>query len=268
MDVAKLAAHRKGVRYILFSTGMANSGIISATSSIYVGDRKESIPVTLADAVVVDLSIVSRAPDWMVAAGCGDLLIEATAIKDWQLGRDEVAESYCDSIAELEMSTLDYILHRADSIKARTEDGIEFLVDALIVSGLGMAIWGSSRPSSGSEHLWSHWLDHFAEENGMTFGRHGEQVGVGTLLMAKYHEYHNPNWWDKTLHPNYQAQALRSFLRKIGGPTTPAEIGVSRDLTIRALLSAREYRRERYTILHKRPPNVEDAERVMKELGM
>ena len=172
LDVTKLAAYRKNARYVLFSTGMANSGIISKTSSIYVDGKKESLPVGLADAVVVDLTVVAAAPRWMVAAGCGDLVIEATAIKDWQLGRYEVEEPYCESIAQLEMSTLDQILRMSDEIRSRTEKGIECLVDALIVSGLGMAMWGSSRPSSGSEHLWSHCLDHHAEESKTPPGRH------------------------------------------------------------------------------------------------
>jgi len=268
LDVTKLAAYRKNVRYVLFSTGIANSGIVSKTASIYVDGKKESITVGLADAVIIDLAIIADAPSWMVAAGCGDLVIEATAIKDWQLGRDEVQEHYCESIAQLEMSTLDQILDMADEIRSRTEKGIECLVDALVVSGLGMAMWGSSRPSSGSEHLWSHWLDHYAEENKATFGRHGEQVGIGTLMMAEYHKAHNLDWWNISSYPSYQAEALLSFLRAVGAPTKPADIGVGRETAIRAFVDAWEYRKERYTILHKRHPSIEDAETIMNELGM
>jgi glycerol-1-phosphate dehydrogenase [NAD(P)+] len=268
LDVTKLAAYKKHAKYILFSTGIANSGIVSKTSSIYVDGKKESISVGLADAVIVDLLVVSHAPPWMFAAGCGDLVIEATAIKDWQLGRDDVKEPYCDSIAQLEMATLDQIIGMSGEIQTRSEKGLECLVDALVVSGLGMAMWGSSRPSSGSEHLWSHWLDHYAEEHKTAFGRHGEQVGVATLLLAEYHKAHNPDWWDEQRYANYQAEALMSFLKTVGAPTKPSDFGVTRELAIRAFLEAWEYRKERYTILHKRHPNLEDAETIMKQLGM
>jgi len=268
LDIVKLAADRKRARYILFSTGVANSGIISKTSSIYFGGKKESVSVALAEAVLVDLDIVSRAPDWMFPAGCGDLVIEATAIKDWQLGRDEVQEPYCESIAQLEMSTLDQILQNSQDIAARSQNGIRILVDALIVSGLGMAMWGSSRPSSGSEHLWSHWLDHHAEENNMPPGRHGEQVGIGALLMAKYHEFHNPGWWSRDDYSRYQPEALMTFMKRVGLPIHPSQIGISKDLAIQAFVEAWEYRKERYTILHKRHPTKNDAEKVMSELGM
>jgi glycerol-1-phosphate dehydrogenase [NAD(P)+] len=268
LDITKHAADRRRARYILFSTGIANSGIISKTASISMKGKKESVSVDLADAVIIDLDVVSHAPPWMVAAGCGDLVIEATALKDWQLGRDEVGESYCDSIGELEMSTLDQIMNNVDEIRSRSTAGIESLVDALVVSGLGMAMWGSSRPSSGSEHLWSHWLDHHAEESGAPAGRHGEQVGIGTLLMAKYHETHNPNWWGRQHYPEYQAETLMAFLKEVGAPVLPAQIGVSNELAVEAFVGAWEYRKERYTILHKRHPSKEDAEKMMRELGM
>jgi len=268
LDVTKLAAHRRRARYILFSTGIANNGMSSKTASIYVSGKKESIPVNLADAVMVDLTIISKAPAWMIAAGCGDLAGDATAVKDWQLGRDEMSEPYCDSIAALMMSALDDFLKNVDSAKSRSEGAIRSLANAQIRSGLATAIWGSSRPASGSEHLWSHWLDDYAEQNNTKFGQHGEQVGIGSLLMAKYHELHNPNWWDKARCPQYQAETLMSSLKKVGAPTTPSEIGVDAEKAKHAFVGAWQHRKERYTILHKRHPAIEDAEGIMRELNM
>jgi len=268
LDVTKLAAYKRRARYMLFSTGIANNGMSSKTASVYIKGRKETIPTNMTDAVIVDLAIVSKAPAWMVAAGCGDLVAETTAIKDWQLGRDEMSESYCESVAELELSALNNTFSNIDAISRKTEAGIKSLVDSLVKSGLAMTIWGSSRPASGSEHLWSHWLDHYAEENKTKFGQHGEQVGIGTILMSKYHELYNGNWWSRERWPKYQAETTMSLLKKVGAHTTPAEIGVERELAKQAFLGAWEYRRERYTVLHKRHPTRDDAERVMKELGM
>jgi glycerol-1-phosphate dehydrogenase [NAD(P)+] len=79
LDVTKLAAYRKGSRYILFSTGMANNGMSSKTCSIVIGEKKETIPVNLADAVIVDMTVISGAPSWMMTAGCGDLVFGSIA---------------------------------------------------------------------------------------------------------------------------------------------------------------------------------------------
>ena len=268
LDIVKLSAERRHAPYMLFSTGLANSGIVSKTASIYEARRKESFPVRVADAVVVDLAVVSAAPAWMFGAGFGDLVIEATAIKDWQLGRDEVGEEYCESIGDLEIECLDEVLGNIDSISSRTPIGVECLVDALVVAGLGMAMWGSSRPSSGSEHMWSHWLEHYAEENNLPQGRHGEQVGMGTLLMAKYHEIHNPNWWNKEKYPAYQAESLMKSLKKVRAPSTLQEIDVTTNLAVDAFVDAWQYRKDRYTILHKRHPNKEDAEKIIEKLAL
>jgi glycerol dehydrogenase-like iron-containing ADH family enzyme len=86
--------------------------------------------------------------------------------------------------------------------------------------------------------------------------------------MAKYHQLYNPNWWNAEEHPNYQAESIMSFLRDVGAYTNPTEIGVSKELSIQAFLGAWQYRKTRYTILHKRHPDLSDAEKTMNGLRM
>lgn len=268
LDITKLAAHKKNVRYVLFSTGIANNGMGSSIASIYVRGKKETFPAGVADAIIVDLAIIQSAPSWMAPAGVGDLSAEATNLKDWELGHVDNGEPFCESIIELELAALDDIFEEADAIKSRTDEGIKGMVESLIRSGVGMTIWGSSRPASGAEHLWSHWLDHYAEEKGIKFGLHGEQIGIGTIIMAKYHELYNPIWWSRERYPNYQSEAIMAMLRNVGAPTTPSQIGIGRELAREAFLHAWEYRKERYTILHKRHPTRDDVEKIMTEVGM
>jgi len=268
LDITKLAAHRKNTRYVLFSTAIANNGMGSSIASISVKGKKGTFPAGVADAIIVDLAIIQSAPPWMAPAGVGDLSAEATNLKDWELGHVDNGEPFCESIIELELAALDDIFERADAIKARADEGIKSMAESLIRSGVGMTIWGSSRPASGAEHLWSHWLDHYAEEKGIKFGLHGEQIGIGTIIMAKYHELYDPIWWSREQRPNCQSKAIRALLEKVGAPTVPSQIGVGKELAREAFYQAREYRKERYTILHKRHPTRDDVERIMTELGM
>lgn len=268
LDITKLAAHKKSARYVLFSTGIANNGMGSSIASISVKGKKETFPAGVADAIIVDLAIIQSAPPWMAPAGVGDLSAEATNLKDWELGHVDNGEPFCESIIELELAALDDVFERADAIKSRTDEGIGSMVESLIRSGVGMTIWGSSRPASGAEHLWSHWLDHYAEEKGMKFGLHGEQIGIGTIIMAKYHELYNPIWWSRERYPNYQSESIAAMLEEVGAPTVPTQIGIGKELAREAFLHAWEYRKERYTILHKRHPSRDDVEKIMAELGM
>src|SRR5438132_636311 len=108
------------------------------------------------------------------------------------------------------------------------------------------SIAGSSRPASGSEHKFSHALDRIAKKPGL----HGEQCGVGTIMMMYLH---SGNW-----------QEVRDALLAIGAPTTARALGVTDDEIVQALVHAHEINKERYTILGDEGLTLEAAERLAK----
>ena len=113
-----------------------------------------------------------------------------------------------------------------------------------------MSIAGSSRPCSGSEHLFSHSLDMFKCPHAM----HGEQCGVGSILSAFLHK---AKW-----------QRIRDSLKQIGAPTTARELGVKDEDLVKALEIAATIRPERYTILHKLKLDREACEKAAKITGV
>src|SRR5205823_1256733 len=82
----------------------------------------------------------------------------------------------------------------------RNVEGVRTVVEALISCGVAMSIAGSSRPCSGSEHLFSHALDIVAGETSL----HGERTGVGAVLCAYLQ---GGNW-----------ESIQEFLKEIGAP--------------------------------------------------
>jgi glycerol-1-phosphate dehydrogenase [NAD(P)+] len=113
-----------------------------------------------------------------------------------------------------------------------------------------MSIAGSSRPCSGSEHLFSHALDMVKPNHGM----HGEQCGVGAIMMAYLHKI---NW-----------RRIRDTLEKLGAPTTANELGVEGEDIVRALELAGTIRPERYTILNKLNLNHESYRKLVERTGI
>jgi glycerol-1-phosphate dehydrogenase [NAD(P)+] len=113
---------------------------------------------------------------------------------------------------------------------SKVYDNISILVEALISSGVAIGIAGSSRPCSGSEHLFSHTLDLICERPAL----HGEQCGVGTILMAYLH---GADW-----------QNVKASLKKCSAPTTAKELGIDREKIVEAMTRAHKVR-DRYTIL-------------------
>jgi glycerol-1-phosphate dehydrogenase [NAD(P)+] len=124
------------------------------------------------------------------------------------------------------------------------------LLEALISCGVAMSIAGSSRPCSGSEHLFSHALDMIKCPHAM----HGEQCGVGSILTAYLHK---TDW-----------KRIRDTLKQIGAATTAAELGVKDEDLVKAFEMAATIRPERYTILHKLKLDREACEKVAKTTGV
>src|ERR687884_338114 len=100
--------------------------------------------------------------------------------------------------------------------------------------GVAAGIAGSSRPCSGSEHLFSHAVEYVAGPN---FGLHGERVGLGTLMMAKLHGLN----WEKIV----------ETLENVGAPTKAKQIKINENQIVDSLLTAQSLRPDRYTILSK-----------------
>src|SRR6266550_212662 len=138
------------------------------------------------------------------------------------------------------------VIENASTIKPRLEESAWFVCKALVSSGVAMSIAGSSRPASGSEHKFSHALDRIAKKPAL----HGEQCGVGTIMMMYLH---SGNW-----------QEVRDALLAIGAPTTARALGVTDDEIVQALTHAHEINKERYTILGDEGLTLEAAERLAK----
>lgn len=260
IDVAKYAAYKVGAGFISIPTSLSHDGIVSPIVSLFEGSGRKSILARSPRIAVIDLEIIKTAPRDLIISGYGDVLAKIVSIKDWQLGRRDVGEPYCPTAEKLILDSLE-MLTSSIMGSAGARSSLEVLAKALVNCGAAMMIVSSSRPASGSEHLISHYLD-------MKLGRrypHGIQCAIGTLLMAAYHELRNPDWWADE---RYRLKMIREYFLRVGLPTSLEEIGLPRDLIIRAILEARNIRPDRYTILHKFNPRAEDAELILKISGL
>jgi len=244
IDVAKLAAFQSGVPYVSVPTAASHDGVVSSQASIDKEGQKQSFPAQTPIAVIMDTGIIAESPFRLLAAGCGDIISNLTAVKDWALGRNLRNEYYSSYAAALSELAARLLIENAHTIKPRLEESAWFVAKALVSSGVAMSIAGSSRPASGSEHKFSHALDKLAKKPAL----HGEQCGVGTIMMMYLH---GGNW-----------EEVRNALLAIGAPTTARALGVTDEELIEALIHAHEIHPERYTILGDAGLTHEAAERL------
>ncbi|RLF49854.1 MAG: NAD(P)-dependent glycerol-1-phosphate dehydrogenase [Thermoplasmata archaeon] len=247
IDVAKCSSHRENVPFVSVPTAASHDGIASSIASIRIEGRNTSIETRSPTAVIADTKIIASAPYRLMASGCGDIIANYTAVKDWRLARMLRGESYSSYAAALSEMTATMLVENSEAIKPGLEEAAWIVVKALVSSSVAMSIAGSSRPASGAEHKFSHALDIIAPGKAL----HGEQCGVGTIMMM---HLHGGDW-----------RMIRQTLKNVGAPTNYKELGVSREDIIKALTMAHKIRPERYTILGDRGLTEDAAERLAEE---
>ena len=249
VDVAKMISFNLNIPFISVPTSASHDGISSPFVSIRGRDKPYSLKAHAPIGVIADTKLISEAPYRLQASGCGDLIGKITAVKDWELARDDNNEYFGSYAANLANMSAKIIIENSSKLSYRAN--IRTIVEALISAGVASCIAGSSRPCSGSEHLFSHALEYVAKTN---CGLHGERVGIGTIMMSKIH--------------GLDHDVIIKTLQNIKAPTTAKEIDVTEDQIIQSLLIAQSLRPERYTILNKIKMDKGSAREIAKSVSV
>jgi len=246
IDVAKVSSFQQKVPFISVPTAASHDGVGSPIASIKNKGKKQASQITSTPiAIIADTKIISTAPRRLMAAGCGDIVSNYTAVEDWKLAHKLKGVLFMDYAAALSIMSAQVILDSANIIAEYSEESAKTVIEGLISSGAAMCIAGSSRPCSGAEHLFSHALDRIAPKPAL----HGEQCGLGAIMMAYLHKLD----WGRFKH----------VLELVGAPTTAKELGVEDKHIIEALAMAHTIR-DRYTILGENGLSKKKAEKVAR----
>lgn len=231
LDVCKYAGYIAKIPFLSIPTTPSNDGIASPVAVLKRNDGKpKSLGCSIPTIILADINIIERAPIKLIKAGIGDAISNYMALQDWVLacerGKDEM-NGYAYLISR---STLDSLMKtQYDSI---CKEFIEVLVNSLVLSGIAMDFAGSSRPVSGSEHLFSHALDYYGKTNNL----HGIQVALGTIAVLKL------------IGRDYSA--VLDYLRRFGVDINPVHMDIDEHTFVRCMQCATKMRENRYTYLN------------------
>ena len=229
VDTAKMISYNLGKPFVSLPTAASHDGMASPFVSVK-SDIPHSVVASAPMGVFVDIDVIRKAPTKLLASGCGDLIANIIAVKDWQLGHKKKKEYYGRYAANLAMMSAQIVMENSSKFAKKGLDA-RVIVEGLISAGVASCIAGSSRPCSGAEHLFSHALDKIAPGIGL----HGEKCGIGSIMIAKLQ---GQDW-----------KKIVKTLKDVGAPTTAKQIGLKPDVIIKALTIAQGLRPERYTIL-------------------
>lgn len=248
-DSCRLVSFRLGIPYAIVATAPSMDGYASAGSPILFDGSKATIKATTPRYIIADTDVVKDAPMDMLYSGIGDMFGKYTGILDWELARDYNGDYYCEKIAADVLRATDDCLANGYAIKSRGKDCIESIMRGFMVTGLGMAYTGNSRPASGSEHIIAHAWEIEDVEKGEKPNLHGLEVCEATrivvymyrLLLEETNDEHL-----RTLITRYLPyfDKVEKFCREMDMPNVTTD----REKIVRSVYRALTMR-DRYTIL-------------------
>jgi glycerol-1-phosphate dehydrogenase [NAD(P)+] len=231
VDTTKYAADRWGLPMISVATSLANDGIASPVASLINEGVKGSYGVHIPFGVIVDLDFVEIGPDRVNRGGIGDAISNISALADWELARQMRNEPFDGLAASLARMGAEAVLSMPGDLG---DDAFAtVLAEALISSGLAMAVCGSSRPASGGCHEIMHAIDSLFPGT----ASHGELAGLGALFCTFLRG------------DDRRVVQMAECLRRHQLPRVPEDVGLDAGQFADAVSFAPRTRPDRYTIL-------------------
>lgn len=230
LDVSKYAAYVSKRPFISIPTTLSNDGIASAISVLKRSDSKpKSLGCAMPSMVIIDTELIIHSPLKLIKAGIGDTISNYMALLDWEYACSRNKDEMNDLAYLMSRNALDVMMQTEhDSINSKF---INVLADSIVLSGLAMEFAGSSRPVSGSEHLFSHALDYYSKTKNL----HGIQVALGTVAVLKLLGFDYGN--------------ILNYLNKFEVNINPLNLGISKNDFVNCMQKAPSMRINRYTYL-------------------
>ncbi len=187
-DLVKSAATACALPYLAVGTALSMNGYTSSISALLEGGVKRTLPATPPLGVVLDLDVCAAAPRTMTLAGLGDMLSKPFSEADWRLSAHVDRVPYCARPGAVLEDAFARMVAAAAGIGRAEPTALAHLSEALLLSGMSMAMAGTSAPASGGEHLISHYWDMMRYGMGAhPYALHGTQVGVACCLVEPLH---------------------------------------------------------------------------------
>lgn len=231
LDVCKYAAFISKVPFLSIPTTMANDGIASPIAVLKRQDgRPKSLGCTPPTMLLLDTELILGCPIQLIKAGIGDTISNYMALLDWDLACLRGVDKPNGYAYLMSRASLDGLMNTQYS--SICPDFVKVLANSLVMSGIAMDFAGSSRPVSGSEHLFSHALDYYGKRPNF----HGIQVALGTVAVLKL--------------AGMDYLELLSYLKRFEVDIHPKRIGIDEETFVFCMLKATSMRKNRYTYLH------------------
>lgn len=183
LDIVKYCADKMDKPYVNVPSALSNDAVYSCVARLTNNGKKISYGVQPPIGLIVDFDIIRQSPKLLLYAGIADLVSNLSALSDWKLAYKMIGEPINEIAYMLSKESVMPLFHYEE--KDLLTDAFLFdLTNGLITSGLSMIVCGTTRVTSGAEHLISHAIDEYFPERSTI---HGLQVGwAHEIIDRKY----------------------------------------------------------------------------------
>jgi glycerol-1-phosphate dehydrogenase [NAD(P)+] len=182
-DLTKELAFRRGLPYMVVATAASMNGYTSAIVALLEDGLKTTREAKPPVAVFADPEVLVGAPRELTLAGLGDLVSKPYCGCDWKIAALVRGEYHCPMPDRLLAAPFERALDVFPGLGTNDPKAVILLFQLLLISGLSMAVTGTSSPASGGEHLLSHYWDMTRLRDGRPTNLHGAQVGVASMVI-------------------------------------------------------------------------------------
>jgi glycerol dehydrogenase-like iron-containing ADH family enzyme len=179
-DTAKYIAWKRGCRMVLVPSIISVDAPLTNMVAVRVDKTVKYVGDIFPEELLIDYTLIQRAPAELNRAGACDIASIHTALYDWKLARDNNGEVYDAAVAKLAEDCLNELDQNAEEVFKVTPKGIDTIVELYRREVKFCTEVGSSRPEEGAEHIVAYNIEHLTRRHFV----HGDLVGFGIHAIS------------------------------------------------------------------------------------
>lgn len=222
-DMAKYIALKKQCRLIQVPTILSSDACVTRAVGIRENGKVKYIGHVFIDQIVVDFSLLKRAPKELIRLGAGDILSSHTALYDWKVSVRSGFEKMNAHAYKEAKEFLSRLKKNRYEIRDATEKGIKTILELYLEYARLANQIGTDRAQEGSEHFFAYGVEYLTKRQFV----HGQLLVTGIAVMS----YLQDNDFEETL----------ELMEDMGIGYRLQKIGLTKDTFAEVLLSLKEF---------------------------
>lgn len=223
IDFAKYIAWKRKLPLTTVPSIVSVDAPVTEEVAIRESGKIRYIGKVIPEVILVDFSLIKKAPKRLNRAGIGDIISIHTALFDWRLAYERARERYDKIIAREAQRLINSLKESIYEIREVTNEGIKNLMELFLQANTLCWNFGNSRPEEGSEHFFAYNMEYVTKKHFI----HGELVCLGVIIMCYFQEN--------------TSEEILEVIKKAGALFRPAEIGTNWNEVLKCLLTLEDY---------------------------